>query len=223
MEKDNKKKPRTMGINFNIEKDTKIEIGSYNIEISGIGKEGTNSTDISTYIERIGKKNKIITQYNSKNKNVAVNPESLISEYDMIFVADTNTKDIDENIKRCIGIIGFVAYNSITSEYELKEGFHVIYDINKNDNNHEKYTWNMLVNIILGLKGYSEDMKIGIVVDAYLQDLKDYNQGKEILEGFILPPNFKFIYASADKSGDNFFTKAIRECDKAANALKSKV
>ena len=41
-------------------------------------------------------------------------------------------------------------------------------------------------------------------------------EADKILENFILPSNFKFIYASADKSGDNFFTWAIKQCDKAA-------
>ena len=34
---------------------------------------------------------------------------------------------------------------------------------------------------------------------------------------------FKFIYASADKSGDNFFTWAIKQCDNQANKLKKEI
>lgn len=42
--------------------------------------------------------------------------------------------------------------------------------VKRKQERNEKYTWRALVNFIVGLKGYSEDIKIDIVVDAYLDE-----------------------------------------------------
>ncbi len=217
------KKPRSMEIKFNISKDTKINIGNYILSVSGVNASGNNSTDITTYMERKDKKSKVITKYTTVKHNISGNPEELMDELDYIFVVDTNTVQIDTNTKCCIGVVGQVVKDKISSKLGLRKLCHMIYEIPLNDNNHEKYTWIKLICEITKAKDYSADKKIGIIVDAYLSDLDTYNKGNEILEGFILPSNFKFIYASADKSGDNFFTWAIKQCDNQANKLKKEI
>lgn len=219
----NDKKPRTMQLNFNIFNDIKIDInGQYTVEINGLSKsDKTNYVDIKTYIDRQSenKKNKLVNMYSSNNKNVAIYPLDLIFEYDAIFVVDTNTEIID-NKRRCIGVIGQVKYLEKGDKIGLEKSFHIIYEISIEDMNFEKYTWIKLIEIIQNSSTYSNDKKIGLVVDSYASEILEYNNGKEILPQNVLPQNFKLMYAGSDKAGDGFFNWAIRQCDIAANKLK---
>lgn len=219
----NDKKPRTMQVNINSFNDAKINInGQYTIEISGLPKSNKlNYIDVKTYIDRQSenKKDKLIYQYSSVNKNVAVNPIDLIYEYDAIFVVDTNT-EIVGNKRRCIGVVGQVKYLKKENKIGLEKSFHMIYEIPIDDKNFEKYTWIKLIEIIQNSTTYSDDKKIGIVVDSYANEIFKYNNGEEILPEKILPQNFKLIYAGSDKKGDSFLNWAISQCDHAANELK---
>lgn len=219
----NNKKPRTMRLDFNVFNDTKINLkGQYTIEIKGLPKnDKSNYVDIKTYINRQSenKKDKIVNIYSSTNKNVAIDPIELIFEFDAIFVVDTNTEIID-NKRRCIGVIGQVKYFEKEQKIGLEKSFHIIYEISKDDMNFEKYTWIKLIELIQNSSTYSNDKRIGIVVDAYASEISGYNNGKEILPQIVLPQNFKLMYAASDKSGDGFLNWAIRQCDIAANQLK---
>ena len=219
---DNSKKQRSILLRLNIAKDTQINVGDIlSIEVGGLQKNGIgNSVDVIKYIDRSeeSKKNKIISFYTSKDKLIEINETDLLREYDAIFVVDTNT-EIVNNMKRCIGIVGAIVYDSDTSEFALVPVCHTIYETPIDDMNYEKYTWNILVDNIQSSATYSKK-RIGIVVDSFLDDIFDYNKGKLILPEFQLPHNIKLMYASSDKSGDGLLNWAIKQCDKAANSLK---
>lgn len=219
----NNKKPRAMQLNYNVFNDTKINVnGQYTIEINGLPKsDKLNYVNVKRYIDRQSenKKDKLINQYSSFNKNVAVNPIDLIYEYDAIFVVDTNTEIVGDK-RRCIGIVGQVKYSKKDNKIGLEKSLHIIYEIPIDDMNFEKYTWIKLIEVIQNSRTYSDDKKIGIVVDSYADEIFEYNNGKEILPEKVLPPNFKLIYAGSDKKGDSFLNWAIRQCDRAANELK---
>ncbi|MCI8605165.1 MAG: hypothetical protein HFE79_13660 [Ruminiclostridium sp.] len=220
----NDKKSRTMLLNFNVYNDTKIDInGQYTVEIKGLSKSDKfNYVDIKTYIDRQSenRKDKLVYMYSSINKNVATNPIDLIFEFDAIFAVDTNTEIID-NKRRCIGVIGQVKYFKKEEKIGLEKSFYLVYEIPIDDMNFEKYTWIKLIEIIQNSSTYSNDKKIGIVVDSYASEILEYNNGKEILPQNVLPQNFKLLYATSDKSGDGFLNWAIRQCDLAANKLKN--
>lgn len=219
----NSKKPRSILVDLNITKDTRINIGNIlSIEVGGLQKNSIgNSVDIIKYIDRKeeGKKNKVISFYTSKDGLIEINETDLMREYDAIFVVDTNTEIVND-IKRCIGIVGVIEYDSDASEFALVPVCHMIYEIPIDDMNYEKYTWAILVNKILGSVTYSKK-QIGIVVDSFLGDIFGYNRGESILPRFQLPQNIKLMYASSDKSGDGLLNWAMKQCDKAANKLKT--
>lgn len=222
--KKNNKKPRTKLLKFNIMEDTKINLDNkFSIEINGLPQidSGSNYVDIITYIDRRkeGKKSKVINTYSSVSKNIAVNEINLIHEYDAIFVVDTNTEIINGK-RRCIGVVGAIKYLSNEGLLGLEKTLHLIYDIEIDDMNSEKYTWCMLIEMIQHSSTYSKDKRIGIVVDSFAGDILQYNKGKEILPGFILPDNFTLMYAGSDKKNDGILNWAISKCDDAANKLK---
>lgn len=216
------KKPRSILAGLNIVKDTKINIGNIlSIEVGGLPNNSiSNSVDIIKYIDRKdeGKKNKVISFYTSKKRLIEMNETDLLREYDAIFVVDTNTEKVN-NMKRCIGIVGAIVYDSDISQFGLIPVCHMIYEIPIDDMNYEKYTWNKLVGMIQNSATYSEQ-RIGIVVDSFFDDIFDFNRGEPILPGFQLPQNIKLMYASSDKGGDGLLNWAIKQCDKTANKLK---
>ena len=146
----------------------------------------------------------------------------LLREYDTIFVVDTNTEKLNNDMKRCIGIVGAIVYDSNMSQFGLIPVCHMIYEIPIDDMNYEKYTWNKLVNMIQNSATYSEQ-RIGIVVDSFLDNIFYFNRGEPILTEFQLPHNIKLMYASSDKGGDGLLNWAIKQCDNAANKLKTEV
>ena len=172
---ENSKKPRSILVELNIAKDTRINIGNIlSIEVGGLPNNSINSSvDIIKYIDRKdeGKKNKIISFYTSKNRLIEMNETDLMREYDAIFVVDTNTEEVN-NMKRCIGIVGAIVYDSDKSQFGLIPVCHMIYEIPIDDMNYEKYTWNELVGMIQNSATYSEQ-RIGIVVDSFLDDIFD--------------------------------------------------
>ena len=104
----------------------------------------------------------------------------MIYEYDAIFVVDTN-KEVVGNMLRCIGVIGQVRYFEEENKIGLEKLFHMIYKIPRDDKNFEKYTWIKLIEIIQNSSTYSNNKKMGIVVDSYAKEIFKYNDGKEIL------------------------------------------
>ena len=222
---ENSKKPRTILLNFNITKDTRINISNIlSLEVKELQNNSMdNSVDVIKYIDRAGenKKNKIINTYTTTNKSIEINEMDLVREYGAIFVVDTNTETIN-NMKRCIGIVGAIIYDSDASQFALAPVCHMIYEISLDDMNYEKYSWQMLVNMIQSSSKSKDlsDLRIGIVVDSFLDELSSYNRGEPILPGFKLPTNIKLMYASSDKGGDGLLNWAIKQCDQAANKLK---
>ena len=73
----------------------------------------------------------------------------------------------------------------------------------------------------IGTSGYH---KLQIFVDAYLNDLDDYNSGhKPIWENMYLPDKVKLSYASADKDRDIISNFLIHKIDSYAKAFLKQI
>lgn len=215
-----KKKDRQMIVEFNVYKDTKITIndGSKNIAVMDIkglnSSDRKNSADITLLHKKEKGGNKITTRYYSETPNISIVPEDVIGEFDYIFVIDTNTKLV-ENVRCCAAVIGWLLYHN--EKIVLKKFMHILFEIDVEDKNFEKYSWQKFIEELM--KQELGDCKIGLIVDAYLGDIKSFNEGVEILDNFRLPSNITLMYASADKKNDSVLNWAISQCDKGATEL----
>jgi hypothetical protein len=70
-------------------------------------------------------------------------------------------------------------------------------------------------------KGYfTNQHRVGVIVDAYLGELSDINSQKtSIYEGVMAPSNVKLIYASADVGGEYLANKLLRGADSYATIV----
>ena len=175
---------------------------------------------MSLYYEREEKKNdKVTTSYFADNNVQPVSEEEIMEQYSQVYVMDTNT-DKRNGKKKCICVVGKVEIRDI--RFALRKLLNFNYEIEEDDNNFEKYSWCYFIQLLKDNPNF-DDNQIAIFFDSDLGKLGDYNSGKEILPGFVLPSNIKLMYSSADKSGDNLFTWAIKQCDNQANIIKKKI
>jgi hypothetical protein len=79
----------------------------------------------------------------------------------------------------------------------------------------EKYGWLIALQALYNTGWLDPRRKVGVIVDAYLNELSDFNAGGEIVPGYTLPENTKLIYASSDTA--QFF--GVNKCIKAADSF----
>ncbi len=215
----NQKKQRKFKININAKQGEQIGIrfSKNKLKIHGISD---NRVSVSLYYEREEKKNdKVTTSYFADNNVQPVSEEEIMEQYSQVYVMDTNT-DKRNGKKKCICVVGKVEIRD--NRFALRKLLNFNYEIEEDDNNFEKYSWCYFIQLLKDNPNF-DDNQIAIFVDSDLGKLGDYNSGKEILPGFVLPSNIKLMYSSADKSGDNLFTWAIKQCDNQANIIKKQI
>jgi hypothetical protein len=83
----------------------------------------------------------------------------------------------------------------------------------------EKHGWLIALEALYHDGLLNPRWKVGVIVDAYLDELSNFNAGAEIIPGHVLPANVKLIYASSDTA--QFF--AVNKCIKAADSIASTV
>lgn len=183
----NQKKQRKFKININAKQGEQIGIrfSKNKLKIHGISD---NRVSVSLYYEREEKKNdKVTTSYFADNNVQPVSEEEIMEQYSQVYVMDTNT-DKRNGKKKCICVVGKVEIRD--NRFALRKLLNFNYEIEEDDNNFEKYSWCYFIQLLKDNPNF-DDNQIAIFVDSDLGKLGDYNSGKEILPGFVLPSNIK--------------------------------
>jgi hypothetical protein len=152
----------------------------------------------------------------SINGKAIFNPIRILTNYDIIYAIDTNTKTIKENTISVSSILE--CYPTTHTE---NDQIKIKYRINGNmlfkncPNNPEKYAWARLVAMITSSHDYSDNY-----TDHDVGRHHQYNSRQlPVYEDIYLPSNFELVYASSDTSNDSILNVFITKCDKNAGNI----
>jgi hypothetical protein len=175
-------------------------------------------------------KPKILTQIPNPSSVPMMTPYSFIDSFDVIFAVDTNTKEI-RGERYSVGAMSVLRIERSRPNYALKVGpareplrlnmnmFGALIRAKNCPSNPEPWFWRVAIEdgIRKTYAGYSDSLRIGLVVDSELGRLDEYNTRQvPIHESYLLPQNFTLIYASADSGSSHLLNRLLRLCDKEA-------
>jgi hypothetical protein len=84
--------------------------------------------------------------------------------------------------------------------------------------------WQTAIEMLRVNPKYRPAMKIGIIVDSELGNLKGFNNRViPILDGFYLPQNMTLVYASSDKARESASNQLLRVADSTASRVLQQV
>jgi len=176
--------------------------------------------------QRDSGKAKVINQVEVSGDNINLNPNDRLHSYDWLFAIDTNKKDyngisislacsafIDIELEELKSIDGVMKQN-----WDAKMVVQDAYVFSNPKINPELIGWQELTNRIIRTDAYNDKLRIGIIVDSELGELKKINRRERPLVGnAFLPGNFEFVYASSDVGQEYPHNKCLKLCDTTAN------
>lgn len=170
------------------------------------------------YMRQSGK-HKVINRINGESR--IYDPNIKLCNYDICLAVDTNTKLIDGHKFSFTGIAKgkyFLDHPYVKGKVAEEAGF-----IYRNlDNFQEKYGWYRAIKFLTMSPGYRKEMRVCIIVDAYMEELALINSRRApIICEYYLPDNFELIYASADVGKEYLSNKLISIADNMANDLST--
>jgi hypothetical protein len=227
----NNKKPRHHILS--IEFDSPIEIGgadTFEFEISNSNQVicYKNSERVplkniydKSYYERLSGKHKVLNETSIVHNPIILNEYEQLKCYNAIFAIDTNTKFLGQNRMSVCSIFQCECY--YRGEKDIGFSVYRIGNLaakNLPDKLEEKMAIVNLIYTIVTLQEYNDSLKIAIITDHDLENIKKYNNRElPIINDFYLPENFLLIYATADAGKENVFNKLISLCDKEASKV----
>lgn len=151
--------------------------------------------DISkSYFQTIYKRSKgpkVLTRVEVSNDYVSINLNRILLKYSIIFSIDTNTKVINGEK---ISVAGVVLCNLSPTEEIIIAQYSPLncLEFRNIEDNHEKVAWQRFIGMLVSHPLYDESLSYGIVVDAYLGDILEYNKhNKPILKDFFSTPEYR--------------------------------
>jgi hypothetical protein len=147
-------------------------------------------------------------------------PYYLASQFDVILVIDTNTRQVEDDKISVASILECYArqINPTQVQVSYLKRANLAFK-NHPDSDAEKFAWFKLFEIITSTAGYTENLKIALVSDHDLANHHKYNTGElPIYQDAYLPSNVTLIYATSDTK-ENVLNTLIVECDKDASRI----
>ncbi len=164
-----------------------------------------------------------------QNGNYNFRETGFLSDYDRIYVIDTNY-NIDQKVDgEVMAISCFLSFklnvendNIIPSVLYKHPQLFEFRNPRIPNQNAEKIGWYMLIDKICK-EGVNPNEKIAIITDKDYGRLNEYNLRKEpIIENFFLPGQFSLHYAR-DKKNTGFLNKMINLCHEESNNLRDHI
>lgn len=143
----------------------------------------------------------------------------LISNFNLIYAIDTNTKQVKNNKISVGSIIEYNTKNTQKNSILFRKIGNIIFK-KCPDRLEEKFSWIRLVKLIISSKNYNRQLKYAIISDHDFRNHTKYNERELPLAGdFYLPDNFTLLYASSDTGKEFLLNKLISECEKDAKKI----
>lgn len=150
--------------------------------------------------------------------------EVLKRKYDYICAVDTNTKIINGKTHSVVGIMSTEPV-TIFDKDGLKNGWKhdcplSLEYVELKREKPENFGWLAALENLQKYKKVYPNMRIGMIVDSDLGNIKDYNERKKPVDGpDFLPENVQLIYASSDAGKESMVNILLAAADSAASQI----
>ena len=157
----------------------------------------------------------------SRVPNQAVVDEAvLLTDFDVVFAIDTNTKNIESEAVSVSCFLECYARQVTPSQVEVSYSEHMLVFKNCEDEPAERFGWYRLTRIVDGSPIFQGKARIGVVTDHDLTRHGRYQAGEVPIYGaHYLPNRFTLIYATSDAGKGGVLNRLIAECDKQAGEV----
>lgn len=154
-------------------------------------------------------------------KRLVASANLALEQYDSVFAVDTNTKLVGGNTISITSVIhGKPSSLKIPGKTAIMILERQAIEFRNTSFNPEKVGWYQVITGLQQSPGYSDQIKIGVIVDSDLDNLEAFNkQEQPILKEYYLPRNFILMYASSDTQGDSLLNMLISMADKDAREV----
>jgi len=173
------------------------------------------------------KGNKVINQIPALNGFRTENPDMHLTKYDLFCAVDTNTSAIQGvNVSVSCVMVGRSKPVESVSETSFDFFFKPVafYEFRHQQETPETYGWWLVIKALLEDPLANPDEKIAIIVDSRLDELEAINKRqKPFYQKYLLPPNYKLLYASSDVGKEFVINKIFSQCDKEAKAFSTRM
>jgi len=161
---------------------------------------------------------KILLQVPLNEEHLMLSPDNIVRDFDLVYAIDTNTRKIkDGQISLASIILGQM--DRLNANVFLYAPVHCL-ELRNVKCRPENLAWKLSIEMMQRNPGFSSALKVALIVDSDLDNLKRYNECEMPIYGsYYLPNNFQFIYAGADVKKETIPNKLIRVADKEASQL----
>lgn len=185
---------------------------------------GTKLEPLKVYVDtgyERKKGHKILNKAQLTSQTLHSNVNRLLEQFDFIYAVDTNCKTINLRTISVTGVVGGVNLKpSISGHTAVRYRLLNCIELLNPGPKFENLAWKIVIEMIKAAPNYTENDKIGLIVDSDLSNIEFYNSYSEPIYGeFRLPHNFQLIYASSDSGKENIANKMILMADKAATTI----
>jgi hypothetical protein len=215
------RKPREIVVHVRSQEQlTGFDYDKDKMEFTGLTSDGREISVASfsqTQYQSASGKDKVVTRIQDKVVPYDDDLMRHLSEFNAIVVLDTNTRIIDgEKISAC-GFIIFTSRRSMReNSYEvnvIKDGI-IAFRNCPNEMSPERYAW-FLIARKLNSNLINIRRRFCLATDHDMDNHARYhNREIPIIRGFVLPANFKLMYARADAENQNILNFFIKKCDR---------
>lgn len=168
---------------------------------------------------------KVLNRAVLKPREMFVNPNRALEQFDEIYAVDTNTKELKSIMVSVSGIVGGKNTKTIISNH-TSVTYRPLKCLEFHNVTHkpENLGWMQAINAVMRAPQYNHRNRVAIIVDSDLGMINSYNHREAaIYSDFYLPDNFSLIYASADSGSENIANKMIKLADNISSVILGKL
>jgi hypothetical protein len=168
------------------------------------------------------KGNKILSEAELLPENLVANPNRVLENYDALLAVDTNSKQVDEEVVSVTCLVRGQPVNGLVpGGYTVVQfGLSHCIEFWGAREGQERIGWWEVLTALTRSPTYSDSMRVGLIVDAYLGSLNRINKGEEAVFGdTYLPKNVSLIYASTDTPNEGLANKMLSIADRESKHL----
>lgn len=165
---------------------------------------------------------KVLSRIPQTDANISFEADDALSKnFDYLCAVDTNTKSINGKNVSVVGIVTFQTVwvpekSGLQKYWQHDVPFCLEYIEIKSKP--ENFGWIAAIQHLEKFGKTNTGMRIGMVVDSDLGNIKDYNQRKKPIDGpDFLPAHIQLIYASSDAGKENIVNKSLSIADSVAS------
>jgi len=177
----------------------------------------------TSYQKRKGKKS--VLRAPLIPRHLYVNPNRMLSTFDILYAIDTNHQVVDGNPISVTGIVlGTKTRIIVPGKTSVQFAPVHCLEFRGIKEKFENIAWMKFAEILLFQSFYRPSIRIGFIVDSDLGNHDDFNERRKPIYGnFWLPKNITLIYASTDAGKENIPNQMLALADSKSKSLMKRI